>query len=185
MKVYYFTPYAQDKKLGTAYNQSCEIVPDDNDWICIRDGDTMFLNFDWGHIVLNAITSYSHIYSAFTCYASRIGGVAQQYGNIISEDPDILNHRDIALKNAQLNSRKVKDISCTPYISGHFMLFPKWLWNKVKFLEETEQGTFLGIDNYFFAHVRMNGYKIGLIEDLYLLHYYRLREGKNCKDHLI
>lgn len=184
MNIYYLTPYAQDRKLGAAYNQSCSIVPDDSDWICLRDGDTMFLNFDWGDIIANAINNHSHIYSAFTCYASRIGGIAQQYENIISEDSDILNHREIALKNASLNAGKVKDISLTPFISGHFILFPKWLWNKVKFMEKTNQGTFLGIDNNFFHHVRVKGYKIGLIEDLYMFHYYRLKEGRDYNKHL-
>lgn len=185
MTIYYFTPYSLEKSLAEAYNESCELVPGDDDWICLRDGDTMFLNSDWGHIIQRAVDNFSTKFSAFTCYASRIEGKHQQFMGEISEEANIVVHRKIAVENADRNRGKIKDISGVCDLSGHFILIPKWLWKRVRFNELNPKGGLLGVDNYYFWKLNRYGYKIGLIEELYLFHYYRLAEGSTSIKHLL
>lgn len=180
MNIYYQTPYSTSKILGRAYNQACSIIPNDEDWIAFIDGDVCFLNSNWGHIIEQSIKDHPE-YQLFTCYASRIKNPQQQY-NGISENPNIVNHYDIAQRNAQVNKGKVKELR--KLISGHVMIFQKWLWKEIPFQEHTKRGTILGVDNAFSSQVLKRGYKIGLIEDLYVFHYYRLKHGVNYIQHL-
>lgn len=182
MRVFYSSPYKSNKLLGVAYNELCSIVPNDDDWICLHDGDAMFLNSNYGDIIENAIKTHPQ-YQLFTCYASRIKNPQQMYQGIISEDPNIIHHWEIAQNNAILNRGKVKQLN--NLISGHVMIFPKWLWKQIPFVTRTKRGTILGIDNVFSNTVLKRGYKIGLIEDLYVLHYYRMKQGVNYRKHLL
>jgi|SRR5690606_25668220 len=181
MNIYYSSPYSTDKLLGRAYNDLCSIVPNDDDFICLIDGDVMFLNSNYGHIIEAAIKNNPQ-YQLFTCYASRIKNPQQMYQGKISEDPNIIHHWEIAQRNAIENKGKVKELK--QLISGHVMIFSKWLWKQIPFVEQTKRGTILGIDNVFSSQVLKSGYRIGLIEDLYVLHYYRMKQGIDYREHL-
>ncbi len=44
------------------------LVRDPNDWVCMRDGDTMFMLPNWGHQIKHYIEKYPDT-GLFTCYA--------------------------------------------------------------------------------------------------------------------
>lgn len=187
--IWYFTPYSIEKNLGVAYNNYCELVKDDNDWICLIDGDALFLNDAWGHHFQALIDTYPDT-GLFTTYTNRTGNIEQLYNGELSENSDLLYHRQLALKLQKENYLKVKEL--THFISGHVMLFSKKTWSEVGGFPTTlSEKTALkynfnivALDNRFSYRILQAGKKILLAEGIYVMHYYRLLEGRLHRAHL-
>lgn len=190
--IYYFKPFSIESNLGQAYNDYMKLLPNDEDWACFCDLDTMFLTPDVGKQIADIIEKYKdHKVGVFTCYASRTGNVFQCLNGIISDDPDIRNHRRIALQLQKENYDSITDLN--DLISGHLMIVQKKVWADVGFFadEVSEKmqlrgikKNLLAVDNRFSKRCLNNNYKIYLMNGIYILHYYRMLEGKLNKDHL-
>ena len=176
--IYYFTPYSLEKNIGKSYNNYCNLVPNDSDWICLVDADVMFLTHNFGHQLNDIIEKYPNV-GLFTCYTNRIGNSLQLYNNEFSKNPNILYHREIAKKLQKENYFKLKPLH--QFISGHLMMFKKQTWLDVNKFDEEGM---LTIDNKFSYRVKKNGKQIMLMEGVYVFHYYRMEEGKKYKEHL-
>ena len=178
--IYFFTPYAQDKDLGRAYNDYVKLILNLNDWVCFIDGDFAMLTPDFGHQLQEIINSYPSI-GLFTCYVNRVGNLKQCYRGQLSEDPNILNHRKIALALSRGENRtKIKEIS-NP-ISGHLMLFKKETWQTVGGFPEGRG--ILSVDNTFSNRIAKKGFKIAIMEGVYCFHFYRMDTGRSDRSHL-
>ena len=70
--IHYITPYATDGNIGRAYNEACSLVPA-GDWICIRDGDTMFATPNWGRHIEQVVQKYGESYDLFGAMTNRVG----------------------------------------------------------------------------------------------------------------
>jgi GT2 family glycosyltransferase len=176
--IYFFTPYSFEKRLGRAFNQYIQLVPFDNDYICLTDGDVMFLTTDFGQQIRDILLEHDKG-DLFTCYTNRIKNKHQQYQGIISENFDLRYHEDIANKLRQNDYKKVSTIETV--ISGHLLVFSKKLWREVGgFYEEG----ILKVDNKFSRAVLDLGRKIYLMEGMYVFHKYRTRDIRN-KSHLL
>ena len=179
-KVWYFTPGRGNKDLGTAYNDHCALVPD-GDWICIMDGDVIFLNPFWSKQIEDIITKHGARFPLISCLTNRLGLKWQlPYG--FSEDPNILNHAKIADRHY---ADHYDEVTTSPEpTAGLFMLFPKSTWDKVKFLPGlTNGGTF--VDWSFSDAVMRTLGKIGIAKGIYIFHFYRFnRKSKRDIDHL-
>jgi len=175
-KVWHFVPASGDKNLGRSYNQHCEVVPD-NDWILIRDGDTMFLHSQWPKQIEDIIRKHGKEYPLISCVTNRLGLSWQTpYG--ISDNPNVLDHYEIAMKHYE-DYYDVVDKSPKP-TAGLFMLFPKNTWNEIKFAEGlTGNGKF--IDWQFSESVKRKFGKIGIAKGIYLFHFYRFAQ-ENIKE---
>lgn len=178
--VYYFTPYATDKDLGSVYNQYASIVPDDEDWICIMDADTCFLTPDFGHVIQSIIDQHPDT-GLFTTYTNRVGNLDQCYQGEISSNSNILHHRKLAKEISVSHKDKVKELR--KIISGMIMIFKKSTWRQIGGFPENKG--ILAIDNRFSKRILQHGLKIKLIESIYLFHFYRLDTGIKNKDHLL
>ena len=179
--VYFFSPYSFQKDIGKAYNNYVRLAPNQDDWICLTDGDLLFLQSDFGHQIQEVIDLHGKDVGLFTCLVNRVGTKSQCYQDVISEDPNILNHRKIAIELAKTKRTEIKYIP-NP-ISGHLMLFKKETWESIGGFPE-ERGI-LAVDNTFSNRMARNGYKIAVMEGVYCLHYYRMAEGKSSKVHLL
>lgn len=180
-RVWYFTPGRGDKNLGQSYNDHCEAVPE-GDWICIRDGDTMFLNPYWPKQIEDIIKKHGKDYPLISCVTNRLG-LEWQLPNGFSEDPNVLNHAKIA---DELYENEYDTVEKSPRpTAGLFMLFPKRTWNRIKFAQGlTGKGKF--IDWQFSEAVQRKFGKIGIAKGLYLFHFYRFnRKSKRDIEHLI
>ncbi len=180
-KVWYFTPGRGDKNLGRAYNDHCELVPD-GDWICIRDGDTMFLNPFWSKQIEDIIVKHGHRYPLISCMTNRLGLDWQlPYG--FDSDPNILNHAQRA--NDHFDKFYDEVIPSHRQTAGLFMLFPKSTWKKVPFVEGlTNNGTYVDFSFADSVMKRVGG--IGIAKGIYLLHFYRMdKANKRYIDHLL
>jgi GT2 family glycosyltransferase len=177
MNIYYSKPYALDKNLGAAYNRYMELLPNDDDWMCFLDGDTMFLSPDWGHLIQKAIEKYPET-GMFTCYTNRVGNKQQLYRGIFNNNRDMVAHRNIARVCHEIGKNRVKKL--TRMISGVMMIIQKKTWKEFPFKDGL-----LTVDNDISKRLLDAGKEIRLIESTYLLHYYRLAEGRTYKKHLL
>ena len=169
MSFWQFIPYDQGGNLADAYNRYCSIVPGDNDWIIIWDGDVMVLTPEWEKVIKDTIRIYPN-YTLYTCYTNRVKCRPQLQKDLFHE-PDIRKHRKRALELYNTRRHHVKEIRRV--ISGYCMIFQKKTWKRFPFRGKG----IIGIDTYFSRDILMAGLGIGLIEGVYVYHYYKFNEG--------
>lgn len=179
--IHFFQPSSIQGRLGDAYNHYASLVTNPNDWICFTDFDVMLFPAHCERGIQHAIDTFPH-FDLFTCWATRVGGKQQRYKGNISEERDIVKLKLEAEACYKHNYGKVTELH--KFISGHFMLFKRSLWDHIKFPTETKQGTILGIDNVWSHRVLKNGYRIARIDYLLAVHYYRLDKGRHYREHL-
>lgn len=167
--VYYFTPF-YEKNLGLAYNKYCELVPNDDDWITLMDGDVMQLNMNWGQI-WEKILNQSQDAGIVTCLANRTFCKAQLAPKMFTVQ-DILVHRLMAKRLFNMNGYSVHILN--QKITGFFFSFKKSTWKKVgKFIDGV-----LAIDYDFSQKVLDIGMDIRVATGFYVFHYYRFLEDR-------
>lgn len=168
-KVWYFNPGRGDKNLGRAYNEHCALVPNDDDWICMTDGDVMQINEFWPAQIEDIIRR-NQGYALISCMTNRLG-LKHQLPNGLSNDPDVLNHYKISKEHFdKYYDQVVPSIRPT---AGLLMLFPKRTWNRVKFEEGLTKAKGMFVDARFAMDVLQKKGKIGIAKGLYVFHYYR------------
>lgn len=165
MKVCYSNPYSRIKNIGRALNEFCAMVPTDS-WIVLQDGDIMYLTDYWGTQIEDIIANNQN-YDLIGCVTNRLKHNHQLYLGKFSEDPDILNHIAIAEKVSQDHYDTVEQTEKA--IAGMCMLFPKKIWTKHQFKENTP--TF---DTHFSRSIQRAGGKVGIAKGLYVFHRYRM-----------
>jgi len=175
--IFYFVPYSLSKNIGQAYNQYMSLLPNDNDWGVLMDGDTMFLTFDWGHAIAEVINKLPDA-GIITCQTNRIRQKKQLYDE---SSPDILVHRLIAKTLDEKYRGQTRKINT--HISGFFMAIKKKTWKDVGKFPEAD-GKLLTVDNAFSNKIIRSNKNIYLMRGMYVFHYYRFAEGKNYTDHL-
>lgn len=178
MSIYYFTPYSLEKNIGKAYNDYMKLLPKLDDWAVIMDGDIMFLNFNWGHIIAQAIEDNPNA-GIISCLTNRISKRKDQLYEELSTD--ILVHRIIAKELAAKKKRQYRKIQGN--VSGFLMAIKKRTWKDVGGFPEKDN-VILDVDGLFSRRVRYSGRSIVIMKGLYVLHYYRMAEGPYYKDHL-
>lgn len=180
-KIWYSNPYSTEKNIGKALNEFCELVPD-NDWICLQDGDMMYLTPDWGLQIEKAVEKYGNHFSLIGCLTNKLGRDIQRYKGEFCNNENINYHFEIAEKLRKEHFAEIEDITHKKQIAGLFMLFPKSLWNEIKFKENIPD-----FDDEFSKEVINKGGKLGLMKGLYVYHLYRIWSDKPIGDkkHLI
>jgi hypothetical protein len=184
--IYSFTPFAFDKNFGASCNQHCESVPNDDDWILIRDSDTAFLIPDYPQQIKSIIDNNKDKFDLIGCYTNRIGFKHQLYKGILSEDTDIKNHILIAKDLYSKYGNQVAYLNKP--IAGFFLLFSKKAWKEHKF----EEGLFVrkrdydgtikqAYIDYWFSNYFVRKKRVGIALGLYIFHIYRLY-SKNVQD---
>lgn len=178
VRIHYSNPWASDKNIGRVYNEFCTSVPN-NDWICLQDGDIMYLTDFWGRQIEDIIKQNPQ-YDLIGCYTNRLASPHQCYNGEFSENTDLMHHIGIA---EQLYNKYYSDVEqIHKGIAGMFMLFPRKTWLKHRFRENTN-----AFDSFFSKEVLKYGGKIGLAKGLYVFHKYRLGkpEPKTNIEHLL
>lgn len=172
------TPYDPGKNLGKAYNEAISLIPDE-DAVCLRDIDTLFLTPEQPAIIQQYYEDHPN--SVLTCFTNRVSQLSrhQLLGGTVSENTDIREHIRLAEKQ-QEGQRTVTEIPRD--ISGFLMVVPKSVWYKVPFPED---GKCLGVDTYHNRMIRAAGIKILRMNLIYVFHTYRLSKGVLNKQHLV
>jgi len=174
MNIYTLIPYDLNKNLGGAYNKFMDLLEDD-DWAVFLDHDAMFTTPDWMNIIEKTIEENPE-YGFFTGLTNRIGSAWQKISGVDEENHDMRYHRNIGQQVA-LHPAPVDDATDFPYMSGVVMIAKKSAWKE---LGGAPEGM-LGVDGQLHIRCRESGIKLGLMNNLYVYHWYR---GDGNKDHL-
>lgn len=170
MNVHHITPGRADKNLGKAANELIEHLPDE-DWICLRDIDTLPL-YHVGLFDQCEEIARRNEFGLVGAVTNRLGLKYQLHGEKLSENYDMKHHYAIAKDRFDEYGSEVHE---TPdLIAGMFMLFPKQAWLDVDGFPEGHiriKGCF--IDYLFSKAVKRVGYKIGVAKGIYIYHTYR------------
>lgn len=179
-KIWYSNPYNTEMNIGKALNEFCELVPD-GDWICLQDGDILYLTPDWGVQIEEVVKKHGSDFGLIGCMTNRLSRPIQRIEEL-NDNHDLKYHYETALKLSKENWAEVENITDKKYIAGMFMLFPKEVWKKNKFVENSP-----AFDDYFSRMVRKSGYKLGLMKGLYVYHLYRIWSETPTKEraHLV
>lgn len=164
MDIRYILAYSIDKNFGGAINQAVQDIQNDDAWVVLLDGDSMFLTPDYGVRIHDALALEGDKYGLLGCYTNRLNGLHQLHNHRISDDFDVRNHHKIALSYTAVGIKETNKS-----IAGMFMCFQKKTWRMVGKFKEND----LAFDTLFSRAVRARGMKLGLIKNLYLFHLYR------------
>lgn len=179
--IYYISPFRSDGNIGKANNEAIANIPD-NEWVCLTDGDMTFLTPDYGTQIEAIIEKHGSDYHIIGCMTNRLGMLDQCHEGKFSNDFDIRNHREIALK---LQKERYDDVEPARMVAAMFMLFTAKTYRDLGgFKERTHLA-----DWYFNKKAVQKGYKIGIAKGLYVFHCYRMwqeshQEAWNDTSHL-
>lgn len=182
LRIWYLTPYALDKKIGREYNQCIENLPD-NDWICLRDGDTIFMQPEsqWGKQIYDIALKHGKEFPLIGAVTNRLASTEQLYQKRFDSNPNYNEHKR---RGKELFENHYDDVVSLPKpCAGMFMLFSKKTWQKYKFKEGPPYWDF---DTDFGMRIMADGGKVGLAKGIYLFHDYRwgYNAPKKYKKHL-
>lgn len=168
-------PYASCGRIAYAYNEAMQSYV--KDWVLFTDHDILLINPLWYDICMNAINKYGHEVGWFTCYTNRIKCKYQIAPGVNSKSDDMKYHRTFAKNLYDKNKGKVKDVTNASggKFSGLFILTHKEAWERVGGFNENIG--FFGVDTYYFSKLKQFGYKLMVLQDLYVYHGY-FREVK-------
>ena len=178
VNVHHITPGRSDKNIGRAINEIVKALPD-NDWICLRDIDTLPMYHEKIYQQCEEIAQAGE-FDLVGCMTNRLGLHYQLVGGRKSNDSDILNHRKIGVELYNKHGNEIMPIQ--QVIGGLFMLFPKSAWKQVGGFPEGGiqiQGHFF--DYHFCKKVMQKRLRIGIAKGIYLFHYYRFEHGEDTR----
>lgn len=152
--------------LGWTYNQYMELLPNEDDWACFLDHDAMYTTHNWYNQLESIIEKYPD-YGLFTSKTNRISNGAQITYGVGKHIHDMKFHR---AKGYELQEEYFDLVTEMPRtISGVVMLTKKAVWKAAGGFKDG----FLGVDSNYDGRVRAAGYKVGLMEGVFVYHWYR------------
>lgn len=178
VNVHHITPGRSDKNIGRAINEIVNALPD-NDWICLRDIDTLPMYHEKIYQQCEQIAQAGE-FDLVGCMTNRLGLHYQLVGERKSNDSDIMNHRKIGVD--LYNKHGVEIMPIQQVIGGLFMLFPKSTWKQVGGFPEGGiqiKGHFF--DYHFCKKVMQQRLRIGIAKGIYLFHYYRFEHKDDTR----
>ncbi len=165
-----------NKNIGAAYNREMESVGVD-DWVCFLDMDAMHTS----HIAplrIKDVIEANPKYGMFSCMTNRVGTKEQVYSQSLWDNDSIDKHWKVGEMLWELYGTSVK-VAVKP-ISGVMILTSKRSWIKSGGFKDG----LLGVDNEYHYSMKKAGIKTGIMEGIYVLHYYRNGDINDTK-HLL
>lgn len=144
------------------------------------DGDMMFLNSNFGHIIQDYIDSYPD--AVLTCKTNRTHRLSE------SQRDNQCNSENVweCLTHAKNLSDRSVSIATGP-LSMLLMVIPKKVWEQHNFTEvnkyRPDETNMLGVDNDWTNRIRAACVPVYVMNGLFMYHQYRLLTGE--KTHLL
>ena len=176
-KVHHIIPWkTETNKIGVYLNEIFKMI-DDGDWVCFLDGDAIHTTTWFGKRIEDTIKENLD-FSMFSCLTNRTVPDCQIAPGSNWVDNDISNHRNLGELLWEKNKTDVNDVTNISPVSGYFFLVNKETWKNVSGFNETKM---LGIEWNFCEKVKKNGGKIGVMNGIYVYHWYRGGDKFNTK----
>jgi GT2 family glycosyltransferase len=165
------------RDLGWAYNREMLRTPDDSDWVCLLDADTMpTTKIDFRDILEAAIAAEPEAgaFLAVTNRLSRTCSAWQMINELPDNDFNILHHLEAGKERTQRFGAELQDVtnidvnSSYAPLSGFAFVVQKATWRAMGgFLEG--RGMY-GIDWDAHRRIRATGKRIYLLKGWYVFH---------------
>ena len=170
--IWFFTPYAFNKKLFESYDSYMQLIANEDDWGCIMDGDMAFLMSDFGHHIQEYIDKFPDT-GLFICYASRVPYGHQMKPGLNCESDSIKYIYDNTLKmytNDHLKVIEQKQRVCAP-----LLVIQKKIWTKYRdqIAEHAKKANIQAVDSAISDVLMKNKEKVLLMAGMQVYHYYR------------
>lgn len=154
-------PFRADKNLGAANNDFMSRLGDD-EWACLIDHDAALTTPYW-HEQLEEAIAFRPDAGCFTACTNRIISPWQRPPGAPSGD-DIVAHRRFG--ESRRAARSLLDITCTKGFGGVLTLISKRAWKTAGGYADG----FYCCDHSIFFRLKDLGYRIYMIEGLYVYH---------------
>jgi len=178
-RIFHIIPWNSSKNIGKSYNESMSLIRN-NDWVCFLDGDAVHTTPFFG-VRIEEVIKNNQQYSMFTCYTNRVGCPWQIAPNVDKTTNDQKYHREFGEQLWVKNTHKVVDVTNNSPLSGVLILIKKSAWGTVGGFKEDKM---LTIDNDIHLKFKQNKLKVGLMQGIYVQHWYRGGDMNN-KKHLL
>lgn len=182
--IYYNIPFRSDKDLGKAYNDFMKLLPNDEDFACFVDADTIFTTLDYGVIIEQVVKENPEV-GCFVSMTNRVNCMWQVHPGVDPKNNDMEYHRKFGKQLQSILGTKCIDVTNKPHdsvLSGFLILISKKVWKKIEGFKEGIG--MLGVDNDLHYRIQTHGEKLFLMEGIYLYHWYRYPDFKNIS-HLV
>lgn len=174
-------PYSLNWDLANEINKYIRIVPNQDDWICIYDGDTIWTQHDWGDRIRNMIEANKNEYDLLTCLATRISIKEQKLNGAMSKEEN-LNRLSRQCEIQYNRGQTFKADKVDNPIGGYFLCFRKRLGIQIPFISSTKG--ILGVDGTWTKELLKRGKRIGICKKIAIIHFYRLNKHYKDVEHL-
>jgi GT2 family glycosyltransferase len=151
------------KNYGAWMNQVMSSSP--SEWVLFHDHDIFLANKNWFSLLLRAIEKEPQA-GLFSCMTNRIGNPAQKAPGADRLTNDLAYH----IKFAEDFERRDLLKEATRPVSGLMMLTSRTAWNDCGGFRERG---IIGVDNAYYGAIKRAGYKVYIINNLYVYHRYR------------
>jgi len=170
--IWFFTPYAFNKKLFEAYDMYMQTIADPNDWGCLMDGDMAFLISDFGTHLQEYIDKYPGT-GLFISYASR-SPYGHQMKPGVNPESDSIKYVFENTQSSYINDH-LKAIEQTKRICAPLLLIQKRTWIKYRdgIAEQARAANIQAVDTAISDNLMKAGEKILLMAGVQVYHYYR------------
>lgn len=171
--IHFLQPYSFDLNIGKAYNEAIEPL---EGWICITDQDT--LKFQGFADRVKRIIDGAKETNVITCATNRLHPSNENLVKGVYDESDIDVHKGVYEYLWKKHGANIEHTNMP--IAGVFMLFHKFVWDEVKFKENS-----IHFDSIFTNEVRKKGFITYVAKGLYIFHLYRWGKNVNNINHLI
>jgi hypothetical protein len=165
MKIHYVSPFSTEKNIGKAINHGIkDLHYCQDDWIIHCDHDTLWLLPD-SKAQVERILSETGC-DVLGCMTNRLRSPEQLIGGVFNDDDRIREHIRIATECREKFGDEVKTANI---VAACMMAFKVSVWEQVGGFQEG----ILNFDAVFCHSVRSLGFKIGIMQGVYIYHLYR------------
>lgn len=162
-----YSPASSGMNLGFAYNAAMERLRQD-DWACFLDHDACFTTYGW-YRQLEAISGQLKDPCVLTAMTNRVGSPWQVLADADPNNHSMEYHRSLGKLVQERFGNRIRDVTDLSLMSGVVILLSKRTW---RILGGFPDG-FLGVDNHIHQAARARGYRVFLMEGVYVYHWYR------------
>lgn len=171
------SPYRADKDLGTAYNELLERLKE-GDWAALIDHDAVWTTTVWHEQIARAIEENPEA-GLFVSRVSNVGCWWMRQPGVGRGQHDMAYHRLLGARLAEEKGSSVIDVTDFEKIeggrvqplSGTLMVISKIAWQAVHGFKKG----FLTVDNDMHHRIRKAGFRVLILEGVYLYHWYRFK----------